>query len=76
MLRYIPVWLQENGPASLSALAIHFKTEISAMEGMLKLLEQKGRIQRLETRCSRCKGCSEVKPEDAVFFQCTPKTGQ
>lgn len=72
MLQPILAWLQENGPASLSGLATHFKTDLSAMESMLELLERKGRIQRLETRCSRCKGCVEVKPEDVAIFQSIP----
>ncbi|MCU0858690.1 MAG: FeoC-like transcriptional regulator [Pontiellaceae bacterium] len=73
MLQPILSWLQERGSASLAELANHFHTELSAMEGMLELLERKGRIQRLENRCSRCKGCLEVKPEDITIFQYVEK---
>ena len=54
---------------SLAEISRHFKSEISAMEGMLNTLEAKGRIARLDTQCSKCKGCVEVKPEDAAIFQ-------
>jgi DNA-binding MarR family transcriptional regulator len=69
MLTEIIKLLKERGPMSLAELARHFQTEVSTMEGMLETLERKGRIQRLETKCSRCKGCVEVKPEDAAIFQ-------
>lgn len=76
MLQSVLAWLQENGPASLSGLAARFSIDISAMERILELLERKGRIQRLETRCSRCKGCAEVKPEDAAIFEYIPKAAE
>ena len=69
MLTEIIKLLKERGPMSLAELARHFQTEVPAMEGMLETLERKGRIQRLENKCSRCKGCVEVKPEDAAIFQ-------
>ena len=69
MLTEIIKLLKERGPVSLAELARHFQTDVPAMQGMLELLEKKGRIQRLETNCSRCKGCVEVKPEDAAVFK-------
>jgi DNA-binding MarR family transcriptional regulator len=69
MLSEIIRLLKERGPMSLAELARHFQTEVPAMEGMLETLERKGRIRRLENKCSRCKGCAEVKPEDAAVFQ-------
>ncbi|MFA7369504.1 MAG: FeoC-like transcriptional regulator [Kiritimatiellales bacterium] len=69
MLTEIIKLLKDRGPMSLAELARHFQTETAAMLGMLETLERKGRIQRLETRCSRCKGCAQVKPEDAAVFQ-------
>ncbi len=71
MLTEIIKLLKERGPMSLAELARHFQSEISAMEGMLAVLEAKGRIGRLDTKCSNCKGCVEVKPEDAAIFQAT-----
>jgi len=73
MLTEILKLLKEHGPMSLADLASHFQTDVPTMEGMLELLERKGRIQRLETKCSRCKGCAEVKPADAAIFQCLDK---
>ena len=69
MLTEIIKLLRERGPMSLADLARHFQVEVSTMEGMVETLERKGRIQRLETKCSRCKGCAEVKPEDAAIFR-------
>ena len=69
MLTEIIKLLKDRGPMSLAELARHFQVEVPAMEGMLETLERKGRIQRLETKCSRCKGCALVKPEDAAVFQ-------
>lgn len=72
MLTEIIKLLKERGPMSLAELARHFQTDTPALQGMLELLERKGRIQSLETKCSRCKGCVEVKPEDAAIFQLVP----
>jgi ferredoxin len=48
---------------------VHFQTDLAAMDGMLETLERKGRVQRLEARCSRCKGCAGGCPEEAVVFR-------
>jgi len=69
MLTEIIQLLKERGPMSLAELAQHFQVEVPVMQGMLEILERKKRIQRLETKCSRCKGCVEVKPEDVAIFQ-------
>jgi len=69
MLTEILKFLKDCGPMSLADLARHFQTDISVMQGMLEILERKERIQRLETKCSRCKGCIEMKPEDAAIFK-------
>ncbi|MBI9019895.1 MAG: MarR family transcriptional regulator [Verrucomicrobia bacterium] len=74
MLTEILKLLAERGPMSLAEIARHFQSEISAMEGMLAVLEAKGRIGRLDTKCSKCKGCVEVKPEDAAIFQALEPT--
>jgi len=74
MLTEILNVLKERGPMSLAELARHFKSEISAMQGMLETLEAKGRIERLDTKCAKCKGCVEVKPEDAAIFRTSEAT--
>lgn len=71
MLTEILSLLSENGPMSLKELAVHFRVDLSAMEGMLETLEQKKRISRIETKCAKCKGCVEVKREDAMIFRVT-----
>ena len=73
MLTEIIKLLKERGPMSLADLSRHFQTDISVMQGMLEILERKQRIQRLVTKCSRCKGCIEMKPEDAAIFQWVEK---
>ena len=65
--------LKERGPMSLKEISIHFQCEIPAMEGMLDMLLAKGRIEKLDTKCSNCKGCIEVKPEDAAIFRALEK---
>ncbi len=69
MLTEILNVLKERGPMSLAEISRHFQLDVSAMEGMLQLLEHKGRIELLDTKCSKCKGCVEVNPEDATIFQ-------
>lgn len=69
MLTEILKLLKERGPMSLAELARHFQVDVTAMEGMLAVLERKNRIEQLNTKCSKCKGCVEVKPEDAAIFQ-------
>lgn len=69
MLTELIKLLKERGPMSIAELARHFEVEVPVMTGMLETLERKGRIERLETKCSRCKGCSQVKPEDAAVFR-------
>ncbi len=69
ILREITEVLEACGRMSLAELARHFKSEISAMEGMLNTLERKGRIRRIEIECAKCKGCVSMNPEAAVFFE-------
>ena len=69
MLTEILNVLKERGSMSLAEISRHFNSEVSAMQGMLEMLEAKGRIERLDTKCANCKGCIEVKPEDTAIFQ-------
>lgn len=69
MLSEITKLLKNNGPMSLSDLARHFQMDVPAMEGMLQTLERKGRVSRLDTKCSTCKGCALVQPADAQIFR-------
>lgn len=61
--------LKERGPLSLKELSVSCGIDPSAMEGMLEMLERKGRVERLETPCAHCKGCVEVKRGDALIFK-------
>lgn len=69
MLSQILNLLKERGPMSLTEIARHFQSGPAAVEGMLDTLVQKGRIELLDTKCSNCKGCIEVKREDALIFK-------
>ena len=69
MLTEIIKLLKERGPMSLADLARHFQTDVSVMQGMLEILERKQRVKQLNTKCSKCKGCVEVKPEDAAIYE-------
>jgi DNA-binding MarR family transcriptional regulator len=74
MLSEILELLKERGPMTLAELARHFQTDVAVMEDMLGMLERKSRVKRLDTKCSRCKGCTEVKPEDSAIFQALEAT--
>lgn len=60
MLSEILNLLKERGSMLLSGIARHFWSEVTAMEGTLETQERKGRVKRLDTQCSKCKGCVEV----------------
>lgn len=61
MLREIQQLLAERGQMTLAELAIHFRVDRSAMDGMLQVLVRKGVVE-LETavpsKC--CKGCVDT----------------
>lgn len=71
MITEITGYIRERGAVTLAELALHFDTDAAALEGMLQLLERKGRVAREESPCARCKGCAQIKPEDAVFYRAT-----
>lgn len=73
MLSEILNLLKERGAMSLAELTLALGSETAAVEGMLETLQSKGRVTRLDTKCSNCKGCIEVKREDALIFQCLEK---
>ena len=68
MLRKILELFKERKIIDLSDLSIHFKTDKSAMQGMLQQLIRKGYIDLLNAECSscssNCKGCSFVEEKD------------
>jgi predicted ArsR family transcriptional regulator len=69
MLSHILKLLEEKGPMSLAEIANGLQCDVDAVRGMAELLEKKGRIEQLDTKCSKCKGCVEVRPEDALIFK-------
>jgi DNA-binding IclR family transcriptional regulator len=60
--------IQAHSRASLTELALHFRTEESALRPMLALLVRKGRIHRLEGQ--KCGGCSRCGSTSQEFYEC------
>lgn len=70
MLSQIIVWLKERGSASVAELALHFDVEPAAMDGILRTLERKGRVEQIGgEKCASCKGCALVNPAGAAVFK-------
>lgn len=73
MLTEITALLRERGPMSLSDLAVHFRTEAGAIEGMLQTLEGKGRVRQVGgSTCAGCSRCALVRREDQVLYEVAP----
>ncbi|HHE37311.1 MAG TPA: sugar metabolism transcriptional regulator [Candidatus Cloacimonetes bacterium] len=68
MLTKILNLFKERKIINLSDLSIHFKTDRSAMQGMLQQLIRKGYIELLNAECStcsaNCKSCSFVEEKE------------
>jgi len=59
LLRDIQIYIKQRELVTLDDLSIHFKTDKSAMEGMLEVLIRKEKIMKFETNCNSCSGsCS------------------
>ncbi|MBC8385784.1 MAG: hypothetical protein H8E57_09745 [Candidatus Cloacimonetes bacterium] len=72
MLTKILHLFEERKIISLSDLSIHFKTELTAMSGMLQQLIRKGYIEPMHSECSSCsadcKDCSFSEKKDCYRF--------
>jgi DeoR/GlpR family transcriptional regulator of sugar metabolism len=70
MLSQIIEWLRERRSATIAELALHFDMDATAMEGMLRTLEQKGRVEKIcGGKCAGCKGCALVNPMEASIYR-------
>ncbi len=70
MLTQITLWLKERGSATVAELALHFEMEPAAMDGMLRILVRKGRVELIGGgKCAACKGCALVNPADAAIYK-------
>jgi predicted transcriptional regulator len=67
ILQDIQAYFHTHPRASLTELALHFRTEESALRPMLALLVRKGRIQHLEGQ--KCTGCTRCDPASLEFYQ-------
>ncbi|QHI68299.1 FeoC-like transcriptional regulator [Tichowtungia aerotolerans] len=64
---------RRRGALSVSDLSNRFQVDVPVMEGMLQMLERKGRIAKVQSKCSTCKGCVDVRPADVTIFQLLDK---
>lgn len=75
MLSQITPLLAERGRMTLRELALHFAMEPDALEPMLSLLVQKGRIQQNDPACgATCAGCDCATRIDMVSYDVTQET--
>ena len=73
MLTEILNEFRQRGALSVSDVSRRFQLDVPVVEGMLQMLERKGSIAKVQTKCGICKGCAYVKPEDVAIFQCVEK---
>ena len=76
MLRKIISLFKERKIISLTDLALHFKVDKSAMEGMMLQLTQKKLIEHMHSECfscsSNCKTCSFA--DDKEYYRIIERT--
>jgi hypothetical protein len=72
MLRQIERLLKERGTMLLSDIAIHFEAAPEAVDGMLRTLESKGRVEkviRLEPCSKGCANCSLCSKDEVSYWR-------
>ncbi len=67
ILTDIQTYLTQHSRASLTELAIHFRTDAHALRPMLKRLMRKGRIRQWKPE--KCGGCTSCSPESIEFYE-------
>ncbi|MDY7020382.1 MAG: FeoC-like transcriptional regulator [Cyanobacteriota bacterium] len=60
-------YLAQRGKASLSELETHFRTDRSALQGMLYQLIRKGRVY--QHQIEKCGGCTSCQGELIEFYE-------
>ena len=70
MLSEIESYIESRKSASLRDISIHFRTEPAALEPMLEILLEKGRIRLLPAACSygSCAGCAGACTDRAAMM--------
>lgn len=64
--------LRRQERTSLQSLSLQSSSEVSAVEAMLRVWEQKGRVRRIapaEAACGGCGGCVRGCSPSQVFFE-------
>ena len=71
MLSQITQLLSERGTLSIQEISLALNTDASALRPMLDLLEQKGRIEKVELPCKT--GCATgcMKSETMTYYKST-----
>ncbi len=66
MLQRIQTFLQARGQACLADIAAHLGVDERAVEPMLALLEQRGRVRRIVMNERLCGGCTRCAPRERI----------
>jgi len=72
MLRQIENLLKERGTMCVSDIAIHFEAAPEAVDGMLRTLEAKGRVEKIirEEPCTEgCANCSLCAKDEVSYWR-------
>lgn len=69
MLKEIQNFLKLRRAACLSDIANHVNASPDAVAAMLDMLASKNRIRRVETRASKCGGCTRCAPQALVVWE-------
>lgn len=64
--------LRQSPRLSLQSLALQSSSEVSAVEAMLQIWQQKGRVRRIApepSACGGCGGCARGCSPAQIFFE-------
>ena len=68
ILAEIETYLSQHERVALPDLARHLAVEPDALRAMLRMLERKGRVRRLQAEAA-CGGCSKCDPDTLEIFE-------
>ncbi|MEF8700269.1 MAG: FeoC-like transcriptional regulator [Candidatus Accumulibacter sp. UW26] len=70
ILSRVSDYLKEHRRASLTDLALGLDATPDALQGMLAILERKGRVRRLPS-ATKCSGCAKCDPQGLEVYEWT-----
>ena len=68
ILPEIERYLSQHGRAALADLSQHLHVEPEALRGMLRVLQRKGRVRKLQAQ-TLCGGCTKCSPTNTEVFE-------